>query len=489
MANFYLSKDYDCLMQSIVDGKAVDFTTEKDKEVLVRYFSECPAEIKMKHHNAILVYAMALFAFNDIPLFEKTCEEFHQYLMMDYSLDETSRNHLLGEFYILMSFSEYNSIKAMSDYHVKAAPLLVKPVSFIDPRSNWTFGSPSVLYMFYRESGRLSEHVADMKASIPYYSSITNGHGSGAEYIFEAEVYFNRGDFNMAEAVIQKAFYPAEKYHQIGCITCGYFLQMRLAVVHGNYNEVLRILSILHQNTTPQMDFLTSHTVNLCEGFIYAMLGQKKPIPEWILTGDFNNARLAFPSSAMLCIVYCRVLLISEEYTKLIGASDYFLEISSVFPNLLPIIYTHIYLASSYYKIYQEKEALNQLSKAFHLALPDSVYMPFVENYDFIKDLLPKLSIWQTNPDDLMAIYSLAESYQENTSRIIAEYFTLQKTLTERENQIAILAAEGLTNREIGEHLYISPNTVKTQLKNVFDKLGITSRALLSQYIKTGADL
>ena len=48
--------------------------------------------------------------------------------------------------------------------------------------------------------------------------------------------------------------------------------------------------------------------------------------------------------------------------------------------------------------------------------------------------------------------------------------------LTAQELQIAQLAAEGLTNREIGQRLYLSHRTIATHLYRVFPKLGITTR-------------
>ncbi|MCG7210863.1 helix-turn-helix transcriptional regulator [Streptomyces arenae] len=51
--------------------------------------------------------------------------------------------------------------------------------------------------------------------------------------------------------------------------------------------------------------------------------------------------------------------------------------------------------------------------------------------------------------------------------------------LTRQELQIADLAATGLSNKEIGARLYISPRTVSTHLYNIFPKLGIRSRAAL----------
>jgi len=51
--------------------------------------------------------------------------------------------------------------------------------------------------------------------------------------------------------------------------------------------------------------------------------------------------------------------------------------------------------------------------------------------------------------------------------------------LTPHELQIAQLAAEGLTNREIGERLYLSHRTVSSHLHRIFPKLGVTSRSEL----------
>lgn len=53
------------------------------------------------------------------------------------------------------------------------------------------------------------------------------------------------------------------------------------------------------------------------------------------------------------------------------------------------------------------------------------------------------------------------------------------EALTAQETEVASLAAAGLTNKEIGEKLYMSPRTVGTHLYRTFPKLGITSRAAL----------
>jgi len=58
---------------------------------------------------------------------------------------------------------------------------------------------------------------------------------------------------------------------------------------------------------------------------------------------------------------------------------------------------------------------------------------------------------------------------------------TVRVELTVQEAQIARLAAEGLSNPEIGTRLFLSPRTVQYHLGKVFTKLGITSRAQLGR--------
>lgn len=48
--------------------------------------------------------------------------------------------------------------------------------------------------------------------------------------------------------------------------------------------------------------------------------------------------------------------------------------------------------------------------------------------------------------------------------------------LTPREHEILGLIAEGLSNREIGERLFVSENTVKTHSSRLFEKLGVNRR-------------
>ena len=54
--------------------------------------------------------------------------------------------------------------------------------------------------------------------------------------------------------------------------------------------------------------------------------------------------------------------------------------------------------------------------------------------------------------------------------------------LTDREREIAVLVARGLTNREIAEQLVLSVRTVETHVGRVLAKLGLRTRGQLTAW-------
>jgi NarL family two-component system response regulator LiaR len=58
--------------------------------------------------------------------------------------------------------------------------------------------------------------------------------------------------------------------------------------------------------------------------------------------------------------------------------------------------------------------------------------------------------------------------------------------LTERESELLALLPTGMTNRELAAHLFLSENTIKTQLRGLFSKLDVRNRVQAVAVARTG---
>jgi DNA-binding CsgD family transcriptional regulator len=83
------------------------------------------------------------------------------------------------------------------------------------------------------------------------------------------------------------------------------------------------------------------------------------------------------------------------------------------------------------------------------------------------------LAIFEQLDAPLWASKARRELHKTALRRLMGE-------LTETENRIAALVAQGRTNREIAAAMFITENTVQTHVRHIFRKLGIRSRTELA---------
>lgn len=466
---------------SSVKGEAI---TGEHKQKIIEYFDNCPQELKSQNLAAMLVFIRFMISYNERVRLKAACAVFEEH-MDAFAGTREQKNALWMEYERLLSLTKYNDIREMSKHHRNALCYMDKPVTGEENKGNWTFGSPSVLLMFYRESGRLAAQVEDMKECLPYYCRLADGHGSGAEYVMEAEAALYAGAIEKAEAVIHKGQHYARGKGQWSIMLAAAFVQIRLALLHGSYPEAVSLQRQTRDLIETRKQYLLLHTLDICESYVYLLLNMPGRTAGWIAGGDYTGTRLMFPALPALYIVHGRYLLANGEYRKLLGMADVFLAAAAVYPNLLSEIYTRIYLAAAYHKLTAKDEAIASLKAALAIALPDQVYMPFAENGSYIADLLKQLAGEAQYAGHVKQIFSLRKKHEQGIKKILRTHFAAHKpNLTARENEVAVLAAAGLSNREIAGNLVISENTVKARLKMVFEKLTIKSRAQLQERLK-----
>lgn len=91
-------------------------------------------------------------------------------------------------------------------------------------------------------------------------------------------------------------------------------------------------------------------------------------------------------------------------------------------------------------------------------------------------ELLDAMRTVGTGGKILDATSSAAVIEQIRRGNVVSEEDRLAQQLSERELRILDLIADGLTNREIGEQLFLSEKTVKHHVSDILSKLGLTRR-------------
>ncbi len=76
-----------------------------------------------------------------------------------------------------------------------------------------------------------------------------------------------------------------------------------------------------------------------------------------------------------------------------------------------------------------------------------------------------------------------APRFATKYSQLAASLAPSDETLSTREEEVARLVSEGMSNREIAERLYISERTVESHVASIFRKFGVSSRSSVARYI------
>jgi LuxR family maltose regulon positive regulatory protein len=121
------------------------------------------------------------------------------------------------------------------------------------------------------------------------------------------------------------------------------------------------------------------------------------------------------------------------------------------------------------------EKALSALERALFLSRDDGIVRPFVDAGRELIPLLRKLKSGDISRTSAAAILSALEDH----GKPVAGGMTaggISESFHHREVQILELASQGLRNREIGEHLFLSGETVKWYMKRLFCKLGVRTR-------------
>ena len=471
------SGSYDSLLR-VVEKDAGILLSSLNPQTVLDDIAKCPVSTLKAHPLAILVLMRNMFNWHNIPKMLELKELLLTAIGEQPELSPQERGNLLGECDLIMSFLCYNDISAMSRLHRSASSQMSRLAISIQKSGGWTFGSPSVLMMFYRAPGELQNELAEMDECMPHYYKITDGHGQGAERIMRAEAAFMQGRFTDAHIELESAYAHIEGNGQENMTLCCDFLAWRLSLhtdIKQRYSFEERREALLHKHNSTWLNIWSATSA-----YYHALLGEIDKIPSVFSDHQLSTIHFLAPGKPMMEIIENQVYLAQGAYANVIGRSEGQLAVCDAMHYALVTLHIRIQAAVAYELLGKHREARDLLTQALADAEPDDFVIPFVENYRFLKPLLMQ----EIQGDLVQKIIELGEAAgkrKNQTSRPKA--FTV---LTNREYEIVLLMAERLTNREIAGKLFLSEGSIKQYINQIYSKLNIkgdtrTKRKLLAE--------
>lgn len=482
IAAYRRSGNYDALLRVIQKDAGILFASLNPQTVLSD-IEACPVFVLKEHPLSILVLMRSMFNWRLIPQMLEMKALLMAAIEEHPEMPAKERGDLLGECDLIMSFLCYNDISAMSRLHRSASVQMSRPAISIHKSGGWTFGSPSVLMMFYRAPGELQSELAEMDECMPHYYKITNDHGQGAEKIMRAEAAFQRGYFTDAHIELESVYAQIEGNGQENMALCCDFLAWRLSLctdVEQRYSFEERRVDLLRKHNAAWVNIWSATSA-----YYHALLGKMERIPPVFADHQLSTIHLLAPGKPMMEMIENQVYLAQGAYAKVIGRSMGQLTVCEAMHYALVILHIRIQMAAAYEMLGKRSKAQEVFERALRDAEPDEFMMPFVENYRYLKDLLGRCA--EHNPL-AKRIAQLGDGYEARRKQIQnqAARPATMAPLTEREYEIVRLLAERLSNREIAEKLFLSEGSIKQYINQIYSKLHIegeirTKRAQLAE--------
>ncbi len=462
IAAYRKNENYDALLRVIRSDAGILLASLKPEDVLTA-LDKCPAETLKADPFAILVLMRRMFTWRQIPKMLELKALLLTAIEEHPELPKEEHGNLLGECDLIMSFLCYNDISAMSRLHRSASSQMSRPAISIQNSGGWTFGSPSVLMMFYRAPGELESELVEMDECMPHYYKVTNNHGQGAETIMRAEALFCQGRFTDAHVELERAYAQVKDNGQINMELCCDFLSRRLSLhtdVEQRYTFEKRYAALLRYHDASWINIWSATSA-----YYHALLGETDKIPEIFSQHRLSAVNMLAPGKPMMEMIENQVYLAQDAYAKVIGHSAQLLAVCEAMHYALVALHVRIQTAAAYEHLGKREEARAWLGKALSDAAPDGLVMPFVENYAHLKPLLAQ----ELKTDLIAKITELGEGAgARNAASARPAIFD---ALTSREFEIVDLMAQRLSNREIAEKLYLSEGSVKQYVNQIYSKL------------------
>ncbi|MGB0387946.1 MAG: LuxR C-terminal-related transcriptional regulator [Ardenticatenaceae bacterium] len=284
------------------------------------------------------------------------------------------------------------------------------------------------------------------------------------------------------------------QYLAPGVTLIGYAIYAQLQQATKRYHDALSTLQEAEQLSLLRPDIPFVRWIKAIAAKVHLQQGHIAEALHWAQGAKFSFERHPEYMLENEHLIYARVLLAQN---KLAQAQTLLAQLQQSAYQIgfkARLIIIHTLQARAFLALGDTKQALTTLSCAIRLAAPNHYRRIFIEESKqapAIANLLPQVrhiaptfvsSLLQFLPNQpILSRHSPSRSPNQPSNAPITP--PLERTplrviepLSERELEVLQLIAQGFTNQQIADHLFLSLSTVKWHTRNIYGKMGVRKR-------------
>jgi LuxR family maltose regulon positive regulatory protein len=336
------------------------------------------------------------------------------------------------------------------------------------------------------QSGAKERMERTVYRAVPYMTRIWSGDISGLEFMFSAESAYLSFQLEKARENAYCCLYRADSHAQHDLVCNAYRLLARVGYMRGDHAEMKKQVDCAVEYANSNDNNVLRKIRDTALGWYYIELRDFAKVPKSILERSQTEAHNLDYGPPQ--VVYAHYLLNRGEYSRMVGMmqeTDQGLYLSrGIWQERIARL---ILLSVGYHCLGDHDASIDALWSAYDLCNNNGLVTLFIEMAEYMNAVIQvarQQDRLMFSQDWLDLIDRESAAFFERADKIRAAYYRqnplkvrANNQLTKREQEVLQSISLGLTREEIAAEQYVSVNTVKTTLRNIYHKLSASNNA------------
>lgn len=264
---------------------------------------------------------------------------------------------------------------------------------------------------------------------------------------------------------------------ETGTTLYGYIVLARIHQGQGNAELALATTNeALHLARDQQLMGWQLERVEAVKARQLIELGRLDEAVEWMQSRGYTEEDRPDFHHDFLYQIVARILIEQRRFDAAETLIDTLIELAETGERRRRLIEVGVLSAVLNQRRGREQEAIDQLCRALALAEQDNFVRVFADEARDLRAIMPQIRPGAGGAHPSRQYLELLSPAMGTVESDGPDQSALVEPLSERELEVLSLLAQGLTNRELAEQLYLSVGTVKRHTHNIYGKLGVNNR-------------